>query len=212
MQVLRLLFVFGLLPYGVWTNPAEARTEQIESAKLPAEVQQNMQDANEYISRKAYPKASKELRETATLLRVEVDRTEGEAKSALSKSSAELDSIADDLKQGTAKSERETKNAFARAQHALAVEHQANAVSAWSERQGEKAAKELRLSAEAFENAAEWSGKELSTGTRAALRDIDVATEEVADGAKRAGKDVESAVSKMGSEVKNLGRRLSGKT
>jgi hypothetical protein len=207
---LGLFLFFTIFPNGICEPRAQARTEQVDSAKLPEATQKNFESANEAIARKAYRDAAKEIQEAATLMRTEGDRSKGEAQNALAKSSEELSNVADRLNQEAAPSEQNVKATFARAQQALAVEHHAKAASAWADRQGQRTAKELELSADALENAAAWSGHKLSASSKTALQDIDDAIKDVADGGRAADKKVGAAVTKMGTEVKELGRKLSG--
>lgn len=150
---------------------APAATKPPVTMTSPEEPQRHFGSAIEAYAKKDYNAAASEIRKATGYIRLEAGRASGEAKQALDSSVAELDKLAVSVEKGAVKAEKSMDKSFAKANHALALEHRAKATEAWAHKQYDKAGYELKAAADGLESAAGWAGGEAKAGVSAAIAD-----------------------------------------
>lgn len=159
-----------------------------------------------------YPAAAQSIREVESWIRLETAQAVGEGRQALDASSAELDSLATALERGKHETREAIERRFAKAEHALALSHRANAASAWAKDSLHLASSELRAAGKGLAAAANWAG----SGVNAAVVKADTMSEalanKIAAGENRTRREVASAFEALGHALDALGNAIGAKT
>ena len=97
---------------------------------------------------------------------------------------------------------------FARADHALALEHRSKAAESWAHKEYDAAGYELKAAARGLEGAAGWVGGEAKTAASAAVTDTRVLGDKLASGAAWTRDEVASDFESLGNGINALGREI----
>jgi hypothetical protein len=184
---------------------------QIPALAFASEPQQHFASALEAYAQKNYQAAARDIHTAASELRRAASRASGDARQALDSSVAELDRLADSVGKGTLGAEQSMRAGFAKAEHALALEHRAKAAEAWSHKRYQQAGTELKAAAGKLESAAAWTGGEAKAGAAAAVSDARALGDKLASGAKWSRDEVATGMKKLGSAIDALGREIASR-
>lgn len=188
----------------------------LAAAQLPLvvfakEPQQHFASAVEAYAQKNYQAAARDIRAGAGELRREAGRAGGDARQALDGSVAELDKLADSVGNGAIGAEQSMRADFARAEHALALEHRAKAAAAWSHKRYQQTGVELKAAAGRLESAAAWAGGEAKTAAAAGVTDARALGDKLASGAKWSRDEVAAGMKQLGGAIDALGRQIASR-
>jgi hypothetical protein len=181
------------------------------ASRAALEPQRHFASAVEAYAQKNYKAAAGEIRAATGELRREAGRASGDARRALDSSVAELDKLADSIGKGTLGAEQSMRVDFARAEHALALEHRAKASEAWSHKRYKQAGTELKAAAARLESAAAWTGGEAKAGAAAAVSDARALGDKLASGAKWSRDEVASGFKSLSQAIDTLGRNIASR-
>lgn len=187
-------------------------TAQLPAPAFAKEPQQRFASAVEAYAQKNYQAAAGEIRSAADELRREAGRANGDARQALDSSVAELDKLADSVAKGTLGAQQSMRADFARSEHALALEHRANAAAAWSHKRYKQAGSELKAAAGRLESGAAWAGDEAKADAATAVSDARALGDRLASGAKWSRGDVATGLKKLGGAIDTLGREIASRS
>ncbi|MEO8037651.1 MAG: hypothetical protein ABI794_02725 [Betaproteobacteria bacterium] len=172
------------------------------------EPQRHFTDAVADYARQDYPAAAADIRKATSYLRLEAARASGSTRQELRGSIAQLDKLAFAVEAGSPKEQHAMSRDFAKASHALALEHRAKAAQSWTRKEYDKAGYELKAAAHGLESAAGWLGTEASSGASATV----VATRELGDklaaGAGWTREEVGKGFESLGDGLNALGRKI----
>lgn len=206
----------------IWRSPMKispkvlAAAALLAAAQFPAlafarEPQQHFASAVEAYAQKNYQAAARDIRAGASELRREAGRASGDARQALDGSVAELDRLADSVGKGALGAEQSMRADFARAEHALALEHRAKAAAAWSHKRYKQAGAELKAAAGRLDSGAAWAGDKAKAGAAAAVSDARALGDRLASGAKWSRDEVATGIKKLGGAIDALGREIASR-
>jgi hypothetical protein len=165
--------------------------------------------ATEY-ARKDYPAAAAAIRKATSYLRLETGRATGDAATELQSATAELDKLAHSLGKG-AKGEMQTMaGKFAKADHALALDHLARAAKCWANRDYDLAGYELKAAAHGLEGAAGWVGDDARAGALQTVAQIRILGNKLVSGAPWTPDEAASSFDSLGNSVNELGSKIAG--
>lgn len=159
-------------------------------------------------AKKDYKAVATEIRKATSYLRLEAGRATGDAKKEINSSIAQLDSLADSVEKGVTKGELAMDRAFAKANHALAVEHRAKAMEAWARKDYSKAGYELKAAAHGLESAAGWVGSEAKAGVSATVTDTRALGDKITSGLSWTRDEVAKGFETMGNSLIELGHKI----
>lgn len=159
-------------------------------------------------ARKDYKAAATDIRKAVSYLRLEANRATGAAKRDLDSSVAQLDRLADSAEKGALKDEHAMAANFAKAEHALALEHRANAIDSWALGQFDQAGYELKASANSLENAAGWIGGEMKAGASTTAADARVVGDKLVSGVTWTRHEIACAFDTLGNGVNAVGKKI----
>jgi hypothetical protein len=137
-------------------------------------------------------------------------RATGDAKQELHSSIVQLDKLAASVEKGGMKEEQSMDRAFAKANHALALEHRSKAAESWARKEYDKAGYELKASAHGLESAAGWIGGEAGTGVSATVADTRALGDKLAGGATWTRDEIARGFESLGNGINTLGHKISG--
>jgi len=175
------------------------------------EPQRHFGSAVEAFARKDYKAAATEIRKATGYMRLESGRVTGDARQALDRSVAELDKLAASVEKGTVKDEKSMGKDFARANHALALAHRAEAAESWARKEYDKTGYELKAAAHDLESAAGWAGAEAKAGASGAVADTEALGDKLATGATWTRDEVGRSFDALGHALNELGNRIGAK-
>jgi hypothetical protein len=182
------------------------------SASAPDGTQRHFTTAIEDYAKKDYKAAADEIRTASVELRKEAGRASGEARQALETSIAQLDKLAASVEKGALEAAKSMRADFARANHALAIEHRARAAESWGRRQYQQAGHELKAAAQSLESAAAWAGAEAQAAARSSVAQNRALGDKLASGASWARDEVARAFQGLGNDINALSQKIgSGK-
>lgn len=184
--------------------PAAAKTAPAPQAA----AEPHFGSAIDAFAKKDYKGAASEIREAAAALRAEAKHARAGAKRELDRSAAELEKLAGSVEKGAVKSETTLKTDFARANHALALEHRAKAAASWGRRQYGEAGRDLQVAAGDLENAASWIGAQAKSAASAGIADARTVGGKLASGATWASNEVGKAFESLGHGIDAVGRKV----
>jgi hypothetical protein len=182
------------------------------SASQPArdDAQRRFVRAASALARQDYEAAATDIREAASFLRGEADRATGDAKQELESVVAQLDRLAASVENGAVQNERTMAAAFARAQHALALEHRSRAAGMWARREYVQAGNELVAAAQALESAQGWIGGKAASGAAASVAATRALGHALASGGAWTRNEVGKSFESLGESINALGKSIAG--
>jgi hypothetical protein len=174
------------------------------------EPQRHFTDAVAAYAKKDYKAAAADIRKATSYLRLEAGRAAGDAYWELHSSIVQLDKLAASVEKGTVNDEHSMARAFAKANHALALEHRSKAAESWARKEYDKAGYELKAAAHGLESAAGWVGGEASTGASATVADTRALGDKLAGGATWTRDEIGKGFESLGNGINALGQKISG--
>jgi hypothetical protein len=213
MQMKRWGFVLALIlmttgalaqtdPSGAPSTPQAAETE---TSTVP---DQHFQKAHENFVKRDTKATASEIRKGAGYLKREAENGAGETKKALTASATELERLAGDVEKGTVTSVKMLDDGFARADHALARHHLAQATNAWSKRENAKTGEALRLAGAHLEHGLSWTGRKAETSTEDVIHHSRVLAGNLITGTGWVPEEVGKGIQSVGNEIDKLGQRV----
>jgi hypothetical protein len=130
--------------------------------------------------------------------------------SVIQKDSVQLVELAASADTGTAKAEKLVDEEFARANHALALEHRAKAAESWGRKEYDKAGYELTVAADALENAGEWAGTKAKAGSSAVAAETRALGDKLEFGATWTRDEVAKGFESLGNAINAVGQQVGG--
>ena len=193
------------------TKTPAAPTAQAAPAPVPEESQLHFGRAVEAFTRKDYKTAATEIRKATGYMRLEASRVTGNARQELNSSVSELDKLAASVEKGGVKDEKSMEKDFARANHALALAHRAEAAESWTRKQYNKAGYELKAAARDLESAAGWAGAQAKAGASGAVAGTEALGDKLATGATWTSDEVGRGFDVLGHALNELGHKIGAK-
>ncbi len=121
---------------------------------VSGEPQRHFTNAAAAYAKKDYKSAATDIRKATGYLRIEAGRAAGDAKQELDSSVVQLDTLAASVENGAVTDEQSLDTAFAKADHALALEHRSKAAESWPRKAYDEAGYELTAASQELERAA----------------------------------------------------------
>jgi len=175
---------------------------------ISEEPEHHFKDAIGAYATKNYQEAAADIRKGTSYLRLEASRATGEAKQELDSSVKQLDALASSAEGASIKDEHSMRNTFARADHALALEHRYKAGESWAHKEYDKTGYELKAAAHGLESAADWVGAEAKAGTSTTVADTRVLGDKLVSGASWTRDEVVKGFEFLGSGINSLGQKI----
>ena len=97
---------------------------------------------------------------------------------------------------------------FAKANHALALEHRSRAAESWARKEYDKAGYELKAAAHGLESAAGWAGREESADVSATVADVRALGDKLVSGATWTRDEVAKGFESLGSSINALDQKI----
>lgn len=174
------------------------------------EPQRHFTDAAADYAAKDYKAAAADVRKAVSYLRLEAARASGDAKQELRSSVAQLDRLATALDKGAVKDEKKMDMDFAKANHALALEHRAKAAESWARKDYNQVGYDLKAAAHGLESSARWLGGEASEGAADTVADTRVLGDKLASGASWTREEIGKGFESLGQGINALGQKIGG--
>jgi len=174
------------------------------------EPQRHFKDAVAAYAKKDYNATATDIRKATSYLRLEADRATGAAKQELKGSVAKLDMLAASVERGAVKDEQSMTKVFARADHALALEHRSKAAESWARKEYDKAGYELKAAAHGLESTASWIGGEAKAGASATVADTRALGDKLAAGGTWTRDEITEGFELLGNGINALGQKIGG--
>jgi hypothetical protein len=174
------------------------------------EPQRHFTDAAADYAKKDYKAAAADIRKATSYLRLEAGRATGDAKQELDSSVAELDKLAASVDKGAMKDEQSMARSFAKANHALALEHRSKAASSWARKEYDKAGYELKAAAQGLESGAGWVGAEAKAGASSTVTDTRALGDKLASGATWTRDEIVKGFDSLGNSINEPGKKIAG--
>ena len=111
----------------------------------------------------------------------------------------------------TVKDEKSMDMDFARANHALALAHRAEAAESWTRKDYNKAGSDLKAAARDLESAASWAGAKAKAGASGAVADTEALGDKLATGATWTSDEVGQGFDVLGHALDKLGHKIGAK-
>ena len=172
------------------------------------EPQRHFMDAAAAYAKKDYKAAATEIRKATSYLRLEAGRATGDARQELDGSVAQLDKLAASVDIRAMKDEESMDKAFAKAYHALALEHRSKAAESWARNEYDRAGYELKAAAHGLESAAGWAGGQVKAGATATVADTRALGEKLASGAAWTRDEVGKGFESLRNSINALGQKI----
>jgi len=193
------------------TKAPAAPATQAAPAAGSEEPQQHFGRAVEAFARKDYKASASEIRKATGYMRLEARRVTGNARQELNSSVTELDKLAAAVEKGAVKDEKSMDEDFARANHALALAHRAEAAESWTRKEYNKAGYELKAAARDLESAAGWAGAQAKAGASGTVADTEALGDKLATGATWTRDEVGRGFDVLGRALNELGHKIGAK-
>ena len=177
---------------------------------VSGEPQRHFTDAAAAYAKKDYKSAATDIRKATGYLRLEAGRATGDAKQELDSSVAQLDTLAASVENGAVTDEQSMDKAFAKADHALALEHRSKAAESWARKEYDEAGYELKAAAQGLESAAGWAGGEAQAGASATVADTRALGDKLASGATWTRDEVTKDFESLRNSINALGQKIGG--
>lgn len=207
MKLSPRILLAALILLGVTQLPAVALAKG-----TGAEPHRQFVSAMEAYARKDYKAAAGDIRGASRELRRDSAHADATARKALDASADRLDKLADSVGTGAQGAEKSMKTDFARAEHALALEHRAEAAEAWSHKQYDRTGRELKAAADRLQDAADWAGGHASADASKAVSDARAVAGKLASGAKWSRNEVAAGMKNLGGAIDSLGREIASRS
>jgi len=172
------------------------------------EPQRHFGDAAAAYARKDYRAAATDIRNAAGYLRLEAARATGAGRKELESSVAQLDGLAYRVEKGALKDEHAMTADSAKAEHALALEHRANAIDAWTRKQYHQTGYELKAAAHSLESAAGWMGGEVKASASTTAADTRRLGDKLAFSATWTRDEVAKGFDALGNGIDAVGHEI----
>jgi hypothetical protein len=172
------------------------------------EPQRHFTNAMAGYARKDYRSAATDIRKATSYLRLEAGRATGEAKREIDSSVVELDSLAASVEKGAVKDEPSMPRVFARASHALALEHRSKAAESWARKDYDRAGYELKAASFGLECAVNWSGREAKAGASATVAETRALGDKLISGGAWTRDEVDKGFESLAHGIDALGQKL----
>ena len=193
------------------TKTPAAPTAQAAPASVSEEPQRHFSNAVEAFARKDYKASASEIRKATGYMRLEARRVTGNARQELNSSVAELDTLAASVEKGAVKDKKTMDMDFARANHALALAHRAEAAESWTRKDYNKAGYDLKAAARDLKSAAGWAGAEAKAGASGAVAGTEALGDKLATGATWTSDEVGRGFDVLGHALDKLGHKIGAK-
>lgn len=200
---LAMVVAMNLLAGAAYAQSPRAPTAAIEP-------QRHFMGAVAAYAKKDSEAAAADIRAATGYLRLEAGRATGDAQQELDNSVAQLDTLAASVEKGAVKDEHSMTGAFARADHALALEHRSNAAEAWARKEYDKAGNELKAAADGLQSSARWVGGEAGASMSATVADTRALGDKLAAGGNWTRAEVAKGFESLGNGINALGRKIGG--
>lgn len=187
-----------------------AVTDVSDWYRVSEEPQRHFTDAVTAYAGKEYETAATDIRKAASYLRLEASRATGDAKQELDGSIAQLEALAASVQKGTGRDEQSMARVFAKADHALALQHRSKAAESWARNEYERAGYELKAAAHALESAAGWIGGAAKAGVSATVEDVRSLGNELATGGNWTRAEVARDFASLGNGIDATGKHVDG--
>ena len=172
------------------------------------EPQRHFTDAVAAYAKKDYKAAATDIRKATSYLRLEADRATGAAKQELEGSVAQLDMLAASVEKGAVTDEQSMTKVFARADHALALEHRSKAAESWARKEYDNAGYELKAAAQGLESTASWIGGEAKAGASATVAGARALGDKLAAGGTWTRDEITEGFESLGNGINALGQKI----
>jgi hypothetical protein len=174
---------------------------------LSDEPQRHFAGAVAAFGSKDYKAAAIDIRKATGYMRLESARATGEARHELDRSVVQLDRLATSVEKGAVKDEKTMDKVFANANHALALEHRANAAESWARKEYDQAGYELKAAAKGLESGAGWVSAQAKAGASATVAETDALGDKLASGATWTRDEVAKDFASLGNSIDALGQK-----
>ena len=175
---------------------------------LSEEPQRQFTHAMAAYKKNDYKAAAGSIRQATNFVHFEARSATGDVRQALDRSVTELDQLAISMEKGEVSDEKLMEDEFARASHALALEHQSKAAESWSRKEYHQVGDEFRAAAHGLESAAGWAGEEAKAGASAVAADTRAIGEKIASGAAWTRDEVVMGFKSLGNAIDALGQKI----
>lgn len=172
------------------------------------EPQRHFGAAIEAYAKKDYQAAASEVRKAAGYVRLESARAVGSTGKELDAAAAALEKTARSLDKGAVRTGKDLDKVFAKADHALALAHRAEAAQSWARKAYDKTGYELKAAAQGIEGAAVWSGAEAKAAAAAGAADARAIGNKLASGGVWAKDEVAKGFESLGTALNSMGRSI----
>lgn len=175
---------------------------------VAGEPQRHFGAAIEAYARKDYQAAASEVRKAAGYVRLESARAVGSAGIELDAAAAALEKTAGSLDKGAVRTGKDLDRVFAKADHALALAHRAEAAQSWARKSYDQTGYELKAAAQGIEGAAAWSGADVRAAAAAGAADARAIGDKLASGGVWAKDEVAKGFESLGTALNTMGRSI----
>lgn len=176
--------------------------------RLNDEPSHHMREAHESFAQQELETASNELLKASAYLHIAARNGAIDAKKLLTASALELDRLADDVHAVDSTTIATLDSAFARAEHALAVNHHSKAHLALSNNKSRSAGHYLASAITNIENAAKWTGRELEGTALTTVEGLRFLSGKLVEGTGFVVDEAGKGVTWVGDEVIRLGKAI----
>ncbi len=178
--------------------------------QVSEEPQRHFTDAVSAYAGKDYKAAAAEIRKANSYLRLEAGRASGAAKQELDSSIAQLDVLAASIEKGAVNDQQTMVKSFAKADHALALEHRSKAAESWARREFDLVGYELKAAAHGLEGAAGWIGGVAKSDISTTAADVRLLGDKLAGGSAWTRDEVAKGFESLGNDINALGPKIGG--
>lgn len=208
--ILTLIFMTnGALAATDPSAPSQSQGAETDASTTFTDVPgQHFQNAHENFLKRDTKATASEIRKGAAFLGREAEHGAGETKKALIDSARELERLAGDVEKGRVTSAKKLEEAFARADHALAQHHLAQATKAWAKRENAKTGEALKAAGVYLEHGLAWTGRKTETGTEDVLHHSRVLAGKLIEGTGWVPEEVGKGLQSVGNEIDKFGKRV----
>ncbi len=178
--------------------------------QVSEEPQRHFTDAVSDYAAKDYNATAADIRKANSFLRLEAGRASGAAGQELESSIAQLDGLAASIEKGAANDEQTMIRTFAKADHALALEHRSKAAESWARREYDRVGYEFKAAAHGLESAAGWIGETAKSDISTTAADVRVLGDKLAAGGAWTRDEVAKGFETLGNDINALGTKIGG--
>ena len=191
-------------------SPEEWVNETGNAYPAAAETQSHFTDAVAAYARKDFKTAAADIRDASAYLRVEAGRATGDARRELDNAVVQLDRLATSVEKGAVKDQQTMTSDFAKANHALALEHRSKAAESWAREEYHKAGYGFKAAAGVLESSAGWAGAQAKSGASATVAETRALGDKLASGANWTRDEVAKGFQSLSQGINALGEKIGG--